>query len=301
MVHGLIRAEDHDSSQGVSTPLDTPLQRKAAPVGQQAMRSAPPPPPEQQKMRSAPPPPPPGEGAQGAPYKTGTRSDVNYDEVFKGGFPASTTIFATDAPETLEGGAVRVSSLEQALKVIGDNNAKILIARRLNLKDDGTAKLADALKKNKCLEEIYLSQNNIGVPGAKAMAGAVEVHPTLKELYMGYNLITEEGAKALIDAGGKSKTLKVLDVDCDGVKQTPKPADGNIEAVWSAPPLLLAFPCLALGWVWRAVARLGVRAPNCGVLTARVVVQRLLQRISRPSRYNIPRGGVSHSACILAC
>ncbi len=57
------------------------------------------------------------------------------------------------------------------------------------------------------------------------------MHPTLKELYMGYNLITDEGAKALIDAGGKSATLKVLDVDCDGVKQTPKPADGNIEAV----------------------------------------------------------------------
>eukprot|EP00286_Rhodomonas_abbreviata_P022160 CAMPEP_0181315912 /NCGR_PEP_ID=MMETSP1101-20121128/15621_1 /TAXON_ID=46948 /ORGANISM="Rhodomonas abbreviata, Strain Caron Lab Isolate" /LENGTH=331 /DNA_ID=CAMNT_0023423137 /DNA_START=47 /DNA_END=1042 /DNA_ORIENTATION=- len=214
MLHG------HHVEKGentVSTPMgalsteEEPVKRVVKKDAPKAQRSAPPPP---GALKSAPP-PPPGE-------------DVRYP----GGFTASTTVFPSDAPEKLADGSFRVSSLDQALKVLSDNNAKVLIARRLDLKDEGSAKLAEGLKKNKCLEEIYLSQNNIGAPGAKALAAAVAVHPTLRELYMGYNVYGDAGAADLVAGGAKCKTLKTLDIDCAGIKNSaPKPTDGNIEAV----------------------------------------------------------------------
>ena len=59
----------------------------------------------------------------------------------------------------------------------------------------------------------------------------METHPALKELYMGYNMIMDAGARVLVDAGGKSQTLSLLDLDCCGIKNTPKPSEGNIEAI----------------------------------------------------------------------
>eukprot|EP00287_Rhodomonas_sp_CCMP768_P005537 CAMPEP_0196729446 /NCGR_PEP_ID=MMETSP1091-20130531/9834_1 /TAXON_ID=302021 /ORGANISM="Rhodomonas sp., Strain CCMP768" /LENGTH=323 /DNA_ID=CAMNT_0042072337 /DNA_START=17 /DNA_END=988 /DNA_ORIENTATION=+ len=205
MVHGMPH-EPHDTSGGsIPTPLDTPLQAKP-----RAMLGAAAP----TRLGAAPP-------------NLGAGADQNFPD----GFQASTTMFPTEAPEKLENGAMRASSVEQAVKVLSDNMAKVLIARRLDLQDAGTTKLAAALKKNTILEEIYLSQNNIGPAGAKELANAVAVHPTLKEVYMGYNKVSDAGATDLINAGAKSKTVKVMDVDCDGIKQTPKPVDGNIEAV----------------------------------------------------------------------
>eukprot|EP00961_Rhodomonas_salina_P145620 1959982-Rhodomonas_salina.1 len=89
---------------------------------------------------------PPKLGAS-LPMPTGSSGQTS----FPGGFDAGTTVFRTDAPEKLDNGAIRVSSLEQvkclcgvegskmfiadkareqAIKVLNDNKDKILIARR---------------------------------------------------------------------------------------------------------------------------------------------------------------------------
>jgi len=148
------------------------------------------------------------------------------------GFVANTTMRPTEAPEKLDDGSVRVSTLDQAVKVILENRERVLVARRLNLRDEGAVKVAQAMMKNTVLEEIYLSQNNIGPRGAKELAAAIAVHPTLAEVYMGYNVVQDAGAMELVAAGGKSKTVRVMDVDYGGLQQTSvEPKDGNIEAV----------------------------------------------------------------------
>ncbi len=131
-------------------------------------------------LRAAAPPPP-----------SASSGDIDYNQVFKGGFPASTTIFASENPEKIDDRTWRVTSAEQAEKVILDGNAKVLIARRLDLKDEGAKKLAAALKKNKCLEEIYLSQNNIGPAGAKVCA--ITEFPEIMSCKRVHNLTSRGG------------------------------------------------------------------------------------------------------------
>ena len=61
----------------------------------------------------------------------------------------------------------RLILVVQAVQVLSEGKTKILVARRIGLKDAGAKTLADTLKKNKGLEEIYLCQNDIGPAGAK--------------------------------------------------------------------------------------------------------------------------------------
>eukprot|EP00960_Hanusia_phi_P071763 767625-Hanusia_phi.AAC.4 len=110
-----------------------------------------------------------------------------------------------------------------AVQVLSEGKVKILVARRIGLKDAGAKTLADALKKNKGLEEIYLCQNDIGPAGAKALGEAIGAHGSLKEVYLGYNQILDEGAQSLAEAMTSCKTLKVIDVDYNGISgDTPQ-------------------------------------------------------------------------------
>ncbi|MCE2993877.1 MAG: hypothetical protein ACK5WS_02680 [Alphaproteobacteria bacterium] len=64
--------------------------------------------------------------------------------------------------------------------------------------------LAEALKTNTSLTELYLIKNNsssrmkyLGDPGAKALAEALKTNISLTQLSLGNNEITHESAKAL--------------------------------------------------------------------------------------------------------
>ena len=181
MVHGLPH-EPHENAGEIPTPLDTPLSR-AAPQAVKTVEEAPPlktveqaplakgsplPPalattPPAKTVDAAPAmetakTPPPVKLGAAAPPQRKSASVPDDGKGYPGGFRAETTIFSSEAPEKLDFGAIRVTSLEQALQVLGENKEKVLIARRLNLGDGGAAKLAAALRNNTCLEEVYLSQ-----------------------------------------------------------------------------------------------------------------------------------------------
>ena len=47
---------------------------------------------------------------------------------------------------------------------------------------------------------LYMSNNNIGVEGAKAIAEALKVNKSITELYLWNNNIGDEGAKAIAEA-----------------------------------------------------------------------------------------------------
>jgi Ran GTPase-activating protein (RanGAP) involved in mRNA processing and transport len=68
------------------------------------------------------------------------------------------------------------------------------------ISDAGTIELADALKTNRSLTKLGLSDNRIGADGAKALADALKTNRSLTKLDLSDNRIGVDGAKALADA-----------------------------------------------------------------------------------------------------
>ena len=79
-----------------------------------------------------------------------------------------------------------------------------------NIDDDVTKAIAGALKKNKILKTLNLSNNLIGDDGANAIATALEKNKTLTILTLGNNNIGDYGAITIANALEKNQNLKIL-------------------------------------------------------------------------------------------
>ena len=71
------------------------------------------------------------------------------------------------------------------------------------------AAIAEALKVNTSLKEVWLSLNNIGDEGAKAIAEALKVNTSLKVVSLPNNKIGDEGAKAIAEARKENPSIKI--------------------------------------------------------------------------------------------
>ncbi|KAL0229348.1 hypothetical protein GEMRC1_013966 [Eukaryota sp. GEM-RC1] len=72
---------------------------------------------------------------------------------------------------------------------------------------EGARALAEALKVNSTIIEIYLDKNSIGPEGARALAEALKVNSTIIEIYLDKNSIGPEGARALGEALKVNSTI----------------------------------------------------------------------------------------------
>jgi len=112
---------------------------------------------------------------------------------------------------------------ENILNSIRKNEVKTINLRDKTIVNVEAIDLAEALKVNTTLTELYLSGNKIEPAGAQAIAGALEVNTALTELKIVNNNIGNLGAQALAGALEKNKTLTKLDlsgnkIGDDGVK-----------------------------------------------------------------------------------
>ncbi|CAF1561785.1 unnamed protein product [Didymodactylos carnosus] len=79
-----------------------------------------------------------------------------------------------------------------------------------DLSAEGARAVANALKINRTLSRLYISNNNISNEGATSIADALKINETLTELYIGENNISNEGATSIADALKTNKTLTEL-------------------------------------------------------------------------------------------
>ncbi|CAF1596356.1 unnamed protein product, partial [Didymodactylos carnosus] len=69
-----------------------------------------------------------------------------------------------------------------------------------NISDQGAMAIAEALKINKTLTELWIYENNISYQGAMAIAEALKINKTLTELWISQNNISDQGAMAIAEA-----------------------------------------------------------------------------------------------------
>uniref|UniRef100_A0AAV1VEL9 Uncharacterized protein n=1 Tax=Peronospora matthiolae TaxID=2874970 RepID=A0AAV1VEL9_9STRA len=81
----------------------------------------------------------------------------------------------------------------------------------------GATQLAEALKTNTSLENLYLSGNDIGPAGARALAQALLQNTHLRSLHLSGNNIGEEGACFLADGIAGNTVLRALYLGTNGI------------------------------------------------------------------------------------
>jgi Ran GTPase-activating protein (RanGAP) involved in mRNA processing and transport len=118
------------------------------------------------------------------------------------------------------------------LNSIIKNEVKTINLRDKTIENVEAIALAEALKVNTTLTELYLSGNKIEPAGAQAIAGALEVNTALTELKIANSNIGDVGAQALAGALEKNKTLTKLDlsgnkIGDDGVEALAKALEKN--------------------------------------------------------------------------
>jgi Ran GTPase-activating protein (RanGAP) involved in mRNA processing and transport len=77
---------------------------------------------------------------------------------------------------------------------------RILSVRSNNIGNTGAQALAESLKINVTLENLYLEQNNIGAAGALALAAGLLQNRGLRHLDLSRGSVGDEGRQALEDA-----------------------------------------------------------------------------------------------------
>lgn len=81
------------------------------------------------------------------------------------------------------------------------------------IEDDGARHLAELLKVNETLHELYLTKNRIHNQGVQQLALALEQsNTTLQQLSLDYNPIADECVSSLIAMLGSNRTLKRLQI-----------------------------------------------------------------------------------------
>jgi Ran GTPase-activating protein (RanGAP) involved in mRNA processing and transport len=76
--------------------------------------------------------------------------------------------------------------------------------------DEGATALANALKVNTAVQDLWLGGNTIGDEGATVLANALTQNSTLQRLRLDGNTIGDEGAKALLDCIKGTSPLEEL-------------------------------------------------------------------------------------------
>ena len=115
----------------------------------------------------------------------------------------------------------------EALKVNTSLNQIYLFSN--NIGDEGTKHVAEALKVNTSLKEMGLNCNTIGDDGAKQLAEALKVNNSLKEIALNWNNIGDEGKQLLRDAWREAGKNFELYVTTYGKKQNS--SDSNLKPV----------------------------------------------------------------------
>jgi NLR family CARD domain-containing protein 3 len=85
-------------------------------------------------------------------------------------------------------------------EAIINKQCRLLLLRRNRITPIGALILADALRNNNTLEELYLTHNQVSDKGVHALAEALGINNnTLKQLGLGWNSITDKGAEHLAE------------------------------------------------------------------------------------------------------
>lgn len=81
---------------------------------------------------------------------------------------------------------------------------------KIDIRDFGATRIADALAFNKTLTHLNLSSNRIGEDGAKVLSEAILASNTLEYLDIGYNRIKDPGVKYITEMLQKNTSLETL-------------------------------------------------------------------------------------------
>ena len=101
------------------------------------------------------------------------------------------------------------SAVDRALDEIRDG-AKVVDVRGVYLGQEGAARLADALKQNTTVRELWMPGNEMNDGDATAIADAVKHSTSLQRVFLHDNNIGVVGAAALVDAIKYSMTMQCL-------------------------------------------------------------------------------------------
>ena len=105
-------------------------------------------------------------------------------------------------------GKVHIASLAEAMKV--NKTLTQLYLGNNNIGDAGAAFLSEAIKVNTTLTQLSLSFNKIGAAGAAFLSEAIKVYTTLTQLHLHSNSIGDAGAAFLSEAIKVNTTLTQL-------------------------------------------------------------------------------------------
>ena len=88
----------------------------------------------------------------------------------------------------------------------------------IGIQDNGVAVICDALVENDVIEDLDISQNSIGVEGARTLGSFLKANNnrTLASLNLGFNRLGDEGVVALLDGLKSNESLRTLGIgDCN--------------------------------------------------------------------------------------
>ena len=102
------------------------------------------------------------------------------------------------------------------------------------LLDEGTIVVCDALRESKVsrIEELDLSYNRIGLPGAESVAAYVAVTASLTEVDLRRNKFGTEGWCSIFDALAKSTTSKITKWELFSVKSLDLKEQSHWQPIW---------------------------------------------------------------------
>ncbi|KAF9405385.1 hypothetical protein BGZ94_003571 [Podila epigama] len=106
-------------------------------------------------------------------------------------------------------------ALAEALKING--TLINLYLQNNSIGDNGSLALSQALKTNSSLTTLDLWGNSIGDNGAQALAEALKRNSTLTTLYLQNNSIGDNGAQALCQGIQMNSSLTTLDLWCNRI------------------------------------------------------------------------------------
>ena len=114
----------------------------------------------------------------------------------------------TSEEATMIGKAIKVNKTLQKLDI--SNN---------NISDDGAAAISDGLTCNISIQELNMSNNNIIDEGAKMIGEAIKVNKTLQKLDISNNSnsISDDGAVAISDGLKYNISLQELNMSCNKI------------------------------------------------------------------------------------
>ena len=109
-------------------------------------------------------------------------------------------------------GAIKIA---EAIKV--NKTLKILDISNNNISDDGAVAISDTLKSNNSLCILNMSSNKITGKGAIKIAEAIKVNKRLQELHISNNHISDNGAAAIGNALKSNTSLQILDMSSNKI------------------------------------------------------------------------------------